>query len=97
MDAHNDSCLAHQLVLPVLNPEGGTLPARLLAERLGEVAGVCHAYVSAQTEMAWLIYDPARFDIGEAARALAAIGYAAGPPEPRDPPAGLHRLSERAR
>jgi hypothetical protein len=96
MDKHNDSCAAysHQLVLSVLNPDGRPLPAGLLAEHLRAITGVRYAYVSAQTEMIWLIYDTSCFDLADVVSALAVFGYTAGPPELRDLSTGLYRFSE---
>ena len=34
--------------------------ARALQVALDQTAGVCYAYVSADTEMAYVVYDPAR-------------------------------------
>jgi hypothetical protein len=79
-----DPVRTRQIVMAVLDPTGRPLPARPIAERLRACAGVLHAYVSAQTEMAWLIYDVASFDPGAAARALEAMGFVVSLPAPRE-------------
>ena len=57
--------------------------ARALQLALAQIAGVCYAYVSADTEMAYIVYNPARIDPGVLRTTVERAGFHAELPQAR--------------